>query len=87
MAGVKWPRLLSQENINELMDGLDDWSPEFELDKVAEEQPVVGPDGLPEEEEEGDGTDGISASTDSNPGQQEATEGDNKEVTVKVQAA
>ena len=72
----------------ELFDSLDEWSPEYELEKLIEEEPAVDPLGLPEEgledDEEGDSS---SASTDSNPEQQEATEGDNKEVTVKVQAA
>ena len=85
--------MISQETflrllqVNEKFDGLDDWSPEYELEKLIEEEPAVDPEGLPEEQEEGDGTDGSSASTDGNPEQQEATESDNKEVTVKVQAA
>ena len=72
----------------ELFDSLDEWSPEYELEKLIEEEPAVDPLGLPEEgledDEEGDSS---SASTDSNPEQQEATEGDNREVTVRVQAA
>ena len=72
----------------ELFDSLDEWSPEYELEKLIEEEPAVDPLALPEEgledDEEGDSS---SASTDGNPEQQEATESDNKEVTVKVQAA
>ena len=85
--------MISQETflrllqVNEKFDGLDDWSPEYELEKLIEEEPAVDPEGLPEEQEEGDGTDSSSASTDSNPEQQEATESDNREVTVRVQAA
>ena len=82
--------MISQETflrllqVNEKFDGLDDWSPEYEIEKLIDEEPAVDPQGLPEEQEEGDGS---SASTDSNPGQQQATEGDNREVTVRVQAA
>ena len=82
--------MISQETflrllqVNEKFDGLDSWSPEYEIEKLIDEEPAVDPQGLPEEQEEGDGS---SASTDSNPGQQQATEGDNREVTVRVQAA